>query len=56
MKYKTQILTKIDALETKLDYLVRNIGNSSVSGKEAIDLLNQQIRQLQSIRELIEAE
>lgn len=56
MRYKQQILTKINALETKLDYVVRNLNTSTISAQETVNQLKQQLRQLQSVRELIEAE
>jgi hypothetical protein len=56
MKYKIQILTKLNALETKLDYVLRNLNSSTISANETVDQLKQQLKQVNSIKDLIEAE
>jgi hypothetical protein len=56
MKYKQQILDRIDGLENKVKYLTRQINASQISGAEAVNTLNENLRMLQSIKDLITAE
>jgi len=56
MKYKTQILTKIDSIENALDFVVRNLSSQSISAQETVTTLKNQLKQLQSVKDLTEAE
>lgn len=56
MKYKQQILDRIEGLENKVKYLTRQINASQISGAEAVNTLNENLRTLQSIKDLITAE
>lgn len=56
MKYKTQILTKIDSIENALDFVVRNLDSQSISAQETVTTLKNQLKQLQSVKDLTEAE
>jgi hypothetical protein len=56
MKYKQQILDRIEGLENKVKYLTRQINASQISGAEAVNTLNENLRMLQSIKDLITAE
>ena len=53
MKYKTQILTKIDSIENALDFVVRNLSSHTISAEETVTTLK---NQLQSVKDLTEAE
>jgi hypothetical protein len=56
MKYKTQILTKIDSIENALDFIVRNLSSHTISAEETVTTLKNQLKQLQSVKDLTEAE
>jgi len=56
MRYKEGILTRIESLELQLSFLVKNISSATISAEEAVKLLAENLRKLESIKELIEAE
>lgn len=56
MKYKTQILTRVESLDNQINYLTRQIDSATISGKSAVDTLKEIKRKVESIKQLIEAE
>lgn len=56
MKYKQQILTRVDGLKNQLDYLRRQIESAKISGPEAVKTLNEILRRVEGIEQLIESE
>jgi hypothetical protein len=56
MKYKKQILTKLNALEASLDYILRNLNSSTITAEDTVSTIMQQMKQLESVKELVEAE
>lgn len=56
MRYKEQTMTKLEAQKTKLETLVRRIEGSNISGADAIQLLNEVIKDIKLVVDRIELE
>jgi hypothetical protein len=56
MKYKTEILTRVDGLKNQMDYLLRQVENGTANGPEAVKTLKELLKRIDSIEQLIEAE
>lgn len=56
MKYKQQILTKIDAVENALKYANSALDSNNISAAQLVEIINVQLKKVQSIKDLIEAE
>jgi hypothetical protein len=56
MRYKEQTMTKLDAQKMKLNTLARRIEGSNISGTEAIELINEVIKDIQLVIDRIELE
>lgn len=56
MKYKEQILQKIESIENQLRYAEKALMQQSMSAKELAAVINQNVRKLESIKSFIEAE
>lgn len=56
MRRKNNVLTKIDAVQNALDYVVRNLGSKTISAEQTVEALKQQLRTLETIQSLVESE
>jgi len=56
MRYKEQILQKVDAIENQLKYASKAMNSKNITANELIALLNQNIKKLEAVKSLIEAE
>jgi len=56
MKRKTQILNKIVSVETRAEYILRQLDSKNVSVQETINILKEQLTLLSQLRDMIEAE
>lgn len=56
MRYKEQTMTKLEAQKTKLETLVRRIEGSNISGADAIQLINEVIKDIKLVVDRIELE
>jgi uncharacterized Fe-S cluster-containing protein len=56
MKYKEQILQKIESIENQLKYVEKALTTQNMSANEIVAILSQNLRKLESIKSFIEAE
>jgi len=56
MRYKEHTVRKLEAQATKLKTLQRSISNSDISGQDAIQLLTQIIKEIETVVERLELE
>ena len=56
MRYKEHTVRKLEAQAMKLKTLQRAISNSDISGQDAVHLLNQVIKEIETVVERLELE
>ena len=56
MKRKSQILDKIISVETRIEFIVRNLNSKNISVAEVLDNCKEQLTILSQLRDMIEAE
>lgn len=56
MRYKQHTVSKLEAQATKLKTLQRAISNSDISGKEAVDFIEQIVKEISFVVERLELE
>lgn len=56
MRFKDQILTRLDASDTQLEYLSRQINHGAISGEEAINLISKIKKLNETIRDHLSLE
>ena len=56
MKRKSQILDKIISVETRIEFIVRNLNSKNISVAEVLYNCKEQLTILSQLRDMIEAE